>query len=76
LPVTAVVAGDYRQFCDWCREQGADPRSPEVLYATPTSLRGRRLVAVEYTGTWYQREDLREIEQELRLVNWHVSQHP
>jgi hypothetical protein len=66
---TAVIAGNYRQFTDWCREHEVSPHSPQVIYATSQSLRGRRNVKVERTGTWYERDDLREIEHDLVLAN-------
>lgn len=65
----AVIAGNYREFTDWCREQGISPRDPGVLYATPESLRGHNDVEVRRTGSWAERDDLADIEDVLRLVN-------
>jgi hypothetical protein len=67
--VTVVVAGNWRQFSDWCREAGVSPHSRSVVYATATSLRGRRNVDVIRTGTWEERPDLQEIERDLRFAN-------
>jgi hypothetical protein len=65
----AVIAGSYDQFLHWCREQAVSPHSPDVLYATPESLRGRSDLEVRRVGTWAERRDLAEIENVLRYVN-------
>lgn len=66
----AVIAGNYRQFTGWCRDQGIHPHSPQVIYAaSPSRLRGYSDLKVERVGTWHERDDLREIEEELRIVN-------
>ncbi len=67
--VRAVIAGNYHQFVSWCRDQGISPGRHDVLYATPERLRGRNDVEVLRVGTWYERDDLREIEDVLRFVN-------
>jgi hypothetical protein len=64
-----VVAGDYRQFVNWCREQGVSPGRHDVVYATPERLRGLNDVEVCRTGSWYERDDLTEIVETLRFVN-------
>jgi hypothetical protein len=66
---TAVIAGNYQQFIYWCREQGISPHSRQVIYASPERLRGYSNLAIERVGTWYERDDIREIEEELRIVN-------
>lgn len=54
---TVVVAGTFRQFEDWCREQGINPKHPRVagvLYASGAeALRGVAVnsVSVVHTGT-------------------------
>lgn len=54
---TVVVAGTFRQFEDWCREQGINPKRPlaaGVLYASGyEALRGLPdgSVTVVHTGT-------------------------
>jgi len=65
----AVIAGNYRQYVDWFREQEISPRTGDAFYATPESLRGRNDVRTVRTGTWHERDDLREIEALLRTVN-------
>jgi hypothetical protein len=67
---TAVIAGNYREFTDWCAEQQLSPRSPGLLYVDSASrLRGRRDLHVERVGTWQQRDDLADIEGTLRLIS-------
>jgi hypothetical protein len=65
----AVIAGNYKQYVDWCREQEISPRTGDAFYATPESLRGRNEVRTVRTGTWQERDDLREIEETLLVVN-------
>jgi hypothetical protein len=67
--IRAVVAGNYPEFVNWCREQGVSPQSHEVVYATPERLRGWSDVEVCRTGTWWERDDLGEIVETLRFVN-------
>ena len=67
--IRVVVAGNYPEFVDWCRKQGVSPQSHEVVYATPERLRGLNDVDVCRTGSWYERDDLREIVETLRFVN-------
>ncbi len=55
--LTVVVARTYRQFEDWCRSQGINPKHPRahnVLYASEEqAIRGiaPHSARVVYTGT-------------------------
>ena len=69
MHMTAVIAGNYRQYYAWCREQGISPRGGGAFYAEPMMLRGRNDVTVVRTGTWYERDDIQEIEAILQVVN-------
>jgi len=69
VSVRAVIAGNYREYLDWCREQGITPHDRGVFYATPLSLRGRGNLAVVRTGSWRGRDDLDEIERLLRIAD-------
>jgi hypothetical protein len=66
---TAVLAGTYRQFLDWCREHKVSPDSDLVFDVTsPSSLRGRSNVELVRIGTWYERRDLWEIEEQIAFL--------
>lgn len=67
---TAVIAGTYSQFLDWCRERGLNPRSRDLIFVLSADwLQGQRDLEVVRTGTWADRRDLDEIEDMLRAVN-------
>lgn len=64
-----IIAGNYRQFLNWCYENKINAHSRDVLYVSDFhSLKGLRLKKeqVHYIGTWYERRDINEIEDELQ----------
>ena len=63
-----VVAGNARQFADWCREHGLRERQDAIYVSSERALRGRQGGSYVLTGTWMDRRDIREIEQSLRIV--------
>lgn len=68
---TYVVAGDYRQFINWCRANGKHPMDRFIQYVTDvTKLKGLdpNVVEFELTGTWYERPDMREIGHEIDMI--------
>lgn len=70
----AVVAGNYRQYVTWCRDNGEPLRGGSVFYATVESLGRVSLgsvsrVEVVRTGTWQERRDLADIEALLAAAN-------
>jgi hypothetical protein len=68
LPVL-VVAGDYRQFVHWCRQNDINPRGREARYVADwNSIRGRRGNPYVTVGTYYARRDLAEIREALRYI--------
>jgi len=71
--VHVVVAGNYRQFIQWCRDAKMNPRSPNVIYATDRiweRLHGVTEVKLHYIGMWFNRNsnELAEIEQAVRVI--------
>ncbi len=59
-----VIAGNRRQFLRWCETEGIDAYSHNIRYiAEPDQLRGLRNYTVERVGTWFERDDLHEIDQ-------------
>lgn len=51
----AVLAGSYRQFQDWMREQ--DLSSGDAVYVSqPEDCMGAEFSRVEKIGTWYSRD--------------------
>jgi hypothetical protein len=66
-----VVAGNSRQYRNWCHENGLSPNGPFVRYATDQNLRGvNQPIEVHYVGTWNLRSsyELAEIEAILRVI--------
>jgi hypothetical protein len=61
----AVLAGSYRQFRQYCAENDLNPARVSYI-SDRDSLRGFRGTIVKY-GTWQERKDLREIEEELGM---------
>jgi hypothetical protein len=62
-----VLAGNYRQYVDYCRENYLTPNGVDTFYiSNVNSVRGRRGFKVVTYGTYYEREDLRKIQLELR----------
>ena len=64
-----VIAGNSRQFHDWCKENELNPRS--VIYATgaPGRLRGiSGPIKVVHVGTWMDRDDIDEINYALNII--------
>jgi len=60
--IKLVVAGNYRQFVDWCKAQGFSPHSREVRYIDqPWKARGYHNAEVIKVGTYYQRKDIFEL---------------
>lgn len=72
--ITVVVAGNYRQFTQWCFKNQKHPSSRQVLYIPVhdpwKALCGisGRVKEVVYTGTWRQRPDLKALGVELDRV--------
>jgi hypothetical protein len=58
----AVIAGNLRQFEQWCRENGRRINDPEVLWvSSPDKLRGRFNLEFVWYGLWYERRDADEL---------------
>lgn len=68
--ITVVLAGSRRQFQDWCRENGADPRDQNIQYVTEWHhLRGLgRPVEVVTYGTFWDRPRAMELHAEATEV--------
>jgi hypothetical protein len=51
---TVVLAGNYREFQFWCRENDRNPRDRNLVFATePRHIRGLGKVHVVRYGTYY-----------------------
>lgn len=65
-----VIAGDYSQFAQWCRENGFRPYQYPVVYVRSWhSLLGIHAADVVYTGTYLDLPDLHEIQRHLATMN-------
>jgi hypothetical protein len=74
LPIL-VVAGDYRQFVYWCRQNEINPRGREAVYVSELrQLMGRRGNPYVTVGTYYARRDWGRIHEELRVIE--AVKHP
>jgi len=66
---TVVIAGWYGQFKDWCRENDVPPSHPGVYYISDVrSLYGISNVDIKLYGTYYERKDWPEIQEELERI--------
>lgn len=58
-----ILAGDYSQFINWCRENSVDP-SLYVYYDNPMKLMGRKDFELIEVGTCYERKDYHDLVRE------------
>jgi hypothetical protein len=66
---TVVVAGSAAQFFLWCRQNGRDPRSSQVIYADrPEKLYGLVDVDVVRFGTPWVNPRAFEIERQVGAI--------
>ena len=65
-----VIAGNYSQFVFWCREHEINPRDThKARYVRDwNDLRGRRGCRYVFYGTTYERRDIPEIYNTLRVI--------
>jgi hypothetical protein len=64
----AVLAGNLRQFHDWCRENNMSPMHGAAFFVRDREcIQGRRGFKLVTYGTYYERPDLRELQLELRV---------
>jgi hypothetical protein len=70
--MTYIIAGNYQQFVRWCSENVLNPKDRSLFYIMDAyKLRGRRWReddAVVYIGTYYERSDIFEIEEEIKVL--------
>lgn len=82
---TFVVANGFHQFRSWCDENKVSPNSPLVSYIAEGEwykMQGIINPTVVYYGTYYQRNDIYDIEQFVKSrmrsntseVNKHILQ--
>jgi hypothetical protein len=61
-----VLAGNYREFLFWCRENERNPRDRNLIYASePQRIRGLGPIRFITYGTWYLRRDAWEMRGDL-----------
>jgi hypothetical protein len=59
-----VLAGNYQEFLNYCREREISPNSPLIKYISDEhTLRGIQNPQVEYYGTYVYRRDFHDIKQ-------------
>lgn len=65
-----VIAGNYREFADWCQANWVSPHSPLVQHVSEgqgmQALRGTLNPEVICIGTYRQRKDFFELENIVR----------
>jgi len=62
---TYVIAGNYNQFAEWCREKRVSTSSPLVVYVGENDgrkLHGLRYPEIVCIGTFRDRRDIEEME--------------
>lgn len=66
-----IIAGNYEQFCNWCYENKINPHSREVFYTGRVmSFLGYRFKDTDeliWTGTWFERDDIMDILNEIAV---------
>jgi hypothetical protein len=68
-PRLVVLAGNYREFLFWCRENECNPRDRNLIYASdPSRLRGLGPVRWISYGTAYLRRDYWEMREYLTYL--------
>lgn len=71
--IKLVVAGNYSQYRDYCRENGLVPDSKQACYVNSADrLRGRNEYELVYCGTYLERRDLLKI----KLMDLRISFKP
>ena len=69
--IKLILAGNYRQFLDWCKEEGVDPRTRSIRYIHDVhSILGMRDYEVIRYGTYYERKDFNDIEDEIKATSY------
>lgn len=64
-----VIAGTYQQFVSWAKENGIDPRNRHYIYVSSVQqLQGVREGELVLTGTWWDRPDIHELRQMVRVA--------
>lgn len=62
---TYIIAGNNREYEQWCRENRVDPSSPLVKYVPefdgPRILNGGPMLEIICCGTYFRRKDIKEI---------------
>lgn len=55
LKVTLVIAGNYKEFLQWCRENKENAMDPFIRYARhEDQLRGLKVKEIKYCGTYWK----------------------
>ncbi len=66
MEVTVVIAGNYSEFSEWCKNIGINIKNPLIRYIEQDTgiftLYGYRDLNVAYVGTYYKRNDISDIE--------------
>jgi hypothetical protein len=64
-----VIAGNPREFAQWCHEKLVSPHSPLVCYVEGVqSLKGLRDPTLVTYGTYYNRKDYGDLENLVRYI--------
>jgi hypothetical protein len=64
-----VLAGNFREFQFWCRENNRNPHDRNLIYASEMSrVRGLGAIRVVTYGTWVHRRDAFEMLDYLRRI--------
>jgi len=66
-PNSVVVAGDYKQFREYIGRAPSDIKY--IFVANEHTLVGLHGVEAHFTGTWYERDDIEQIEARLAICN-------
>lgn len=75
MTVTVVLAGNRRQYDDWCRMNQRNPHDRDLICITTYSdwhrLRGVTVSNVVHVGTW---DDMRHLGELLAIIHTRMAQ--
>ena len=65
-----VFAGTHRQYLNFCAQYELNPNTEALYVSSVDVLKGLHFdrELVWYVGTWYERKDRDEIEEEIRIA--------
>jgi len=64
---TIILAGNYKQFMDYCQKENIHPRDEAIYAAMPQSLIGVEADKIIEVGTCHERDDYYILKREAKV---------